>query len=426
MPTCRRSHTKSRRGCIQCKQRHVKVSILTEYALDRVPLPHHTSSPTGSYTKVFVTDDLISQCDEATPSCGYCLKREVTCSFITGSRDNTDSVNASPYSQSDVSAFPLPHASTSRASELRLMHNWSTKAYKTLRQHSDESYLWQIVVPDLALSHEYLLDALLALSARHLSLDDPANAASWDCAALDYENKALTGFQLAIGSIVSSNCEAIFACSILIMVFSLAQSHWQEDNHFSDALVDILELRQFLVGIGVVQNDYHDYLRLSSFGVLFTPHTPRQIETDDSTGVPLSEMHRVVDTTLESMRAKIPDSTDTQSYSDAISSLQQAMHVYCTGGLFSGIMAWPVGLGEGIIQLIENKEPLAIAILSHYGIIIHLLRDRWWARNAGKRLVRTTIPILQEARPEFAALVQRAWTAVTNDQSSHNTPSNGI
>ena len=168
------------------------------------------------------------------------------------------------------------------------MHNWSTKAFKSLRQHSDETHLWQVVVPELALSHEYLLNALLALSARHLSFEDP----TWDWAALDYENKALTGFQLALGSLDSSNYEAIFACSILIMVFSLAQSHLQHSRQLSDALVDILELRQFIAGVGLVHNNYSDLLRLSSFGTLFNPHTPANLESGNGTGVPLPEMCR--------------------------------------------------------------------------------------------------------------------------------------
>ncbi|KAI5204148.1 hypothetical protein E4T39_03820 [Aureobasidium subglaciale] len=382
----RKSHTKSRRGCTGCKQRHVK-------------------------------------CDEALPSCGYCLKRDVVCSFITRSRETTDSVAASPFGQSDLGACPFPQTAISRISELSLMHNWSTKLYRTLCQHSDESHLWQIVVPELALDHEYLLDALLALSARQLSIDGSEGASNWDRVALEYQNKALTGFQLVLGETDLSNCQAIFACSILIMVFSMAQSHIQGNNHLSDALVDMLELRQFIAGIGTVQNGHHDYLRLTSFGALFTPHTPSYMESEDSTGVPLPEMCRMVDSTLERLRRDIPSDADAKSYSDAISGLQQAMQMYCTGGLFSGIMGWPVTLADNIIHVIENREPFALAILAHYGIIVHLLHNRWWARSSGKRLVRTILPILRKSNAAWADLVQQAWVAVANDASSQNTPS---
>jgi hypothetical protein len=98
------------------------------------------------------------------------------------------------------------------------------------------------------------------------------------------------------------------------------------------------------------------------------------------------------------------------------------MESYCTGGIMSGIMTWPVALKDDYVSLIEAREPLAIAILAHYGIIIHLLRDRWWAADAGKRLVHAILPILLESKKEWAELVQRSWNAVASDQSSQNTP----
>jgi hypothetical protein len=91
----------------------------------------------------------------------------------------------------------------------------------------------------------------------------------------------------------------------------------------------------------------------------------------------------------------------------------------------SGIMTWPVTLSDDYVSLIETRDPMAIAILAHYGVIIHLLRDRWWAADAGKRLVHAILPILLESKKEWAELVQRSWTAVASAQSSHNTPLSG-
>lgn len=102
------------------------------------------------------------------------------------------------------------------------------------------------------------------------------------------------------------------------------------------------------------------------------------------------------------------------------------MEAYTEGGLFSGIMAWPSGLNEDMVRLIEIKEPLALAMLGHYGVIIHMLRDRWWARDTGKRLVQAILPTLRASRGDWADLVQNAWSAVTDDRSSHNTPSSTL
>jgi hypothetical protein len=130
----------------------------------------------------------------------------------------------------------------------------------------------------------------------------------------------------------------------------------------------------------------------------------------------------MVDATLNKLKSETCRLSHEKSYTDAILDLQGAMQTYCTGGIFAGIMSWPVGLGDEMINLIEIKEPLALAILAHYGVVFHLLRDRWWARNTGKRLVRSILPILQQSKPEWAGLVQQAWVAVVNDCSFQNTP----
>ncbi|THX38168.1 hypothetical protein D6D08_10717, partial [Aureobasidium pullulans] len=247
-----------------------------------------------------------------------------------------------------------------------------------------------------------------------------------DCAALDYENKALEGFQLILPSLDSTNYEPIFACSVLIMVFSMTQSHSEPKSHPSDPVIDVLELRQFLIGIAIVQNDYHDLLRLSSFGALFTPHTPGKTGYGDSPGIPTMDMCSIVHSTLETLRSEASETSNSKPYSDGISGLQQAMEAYTEGGLFSGIMAWPSGLNEDMVRLIEIREPLALAMLGHYGVIIHMLRDRWWARDTGKRLVQAILPTLRALRGDWADLVQNAWSAVTDDRSSHNTPSSTL
>ncbi|THY85369.1 hypothetical protein D6C89_07245 [Aureobasidium pullulans] len=138
------------------------------------------------------------------------------------------------------------------------------------------------------------------------------------------------------------------------------------------------------------------------------------------------DMCSIVHSTLETLRSEASETSNSKPYSDGISGLQQAMEAYTEGGLFSGIMAWPSGLNEDMVRLIEIKEPLALAMLGHYGVIIHMLRDRWWARDTGKRLVQAILPTLRASRGDWANLVQNAWSAVTDDRSSHNTPSSTL
>lgn len=126
------------------------------------------------------------------------------------------------------------------------------------------------------------------------------------------------------------------------------------------------------------------------------------------------------------LRVDAADGMHRESHSNAISELSQAMGAYCSGGIMSGIMTWPVTLNDDYVSLIEMRDPMALAILAHYGVIIHLLQDRWWAADAGKRLVHAILPILVESRKEWADLVQRSWNAVASEQSSQRAPMSGL
>lgn len=136
-------------------------------------------------------------------------------------------------------------------------------------------------------------------------------------------------------------------------------------------------------------------------------------------------LRSIVDSVLVILRVDAANTMHSEFHSKAISDLLQAMDSYCSGGIISGIMTWPVTLSDDYVSLIEARDPMALAILAHYGVIIHLLRNRWWAADAGKRLVLAILPILFESKREWAELVQRSWNAVASEQSSRNTPMSG-
>lgn len=133
-------------------------------------------------------------------------------------------------------------------------------------------------------------------------------------------------------------------------------------------------------------------------------------------------LRSIVDSVLVILRVDAANNANAEFHSNAISELSQAMGSYCSGGIMSGIMTWPVTLSDEYVGLIEARDPMALAILAHYGVIIHLLQDRWWAADSGKRLVHAILPILFESKRDWAELVQRSWNAVASEQSSHSTP----
>lgn len=120
----RRSHAKSRRGCVNCKSRHIK-------------------------------------CDEGGPPCERCKTRGTTCEYITsGSAPKAPSPaevqKVSPSEGVTTKANPVKLPADHRLLELQLMHRWSTCTYKScVTPQANDEELWEQKVPVLAVQYDF-------------------------------------------------------------------------------------------------------------------------------------------------------------------------------------------------------------------------------------------------------------------------------
>ncbi|KAI1487112.1 hypothetical protein F5X96DRAFT_174561 [Biscogniauxia mediterranea] len=143
----RRSHKKSRRGCMNCKKWHTK-------------------------------------CDELGPPCTNCSLRNAACEYAWSTRDKSLALaqqrrvvgggsNNSEGSSDDgrsarKSATPEIPGSL-RVLELELMHQWATSTFQSFASIPEDCHYLQNVLPREALGCDYLLNGIFTASALHMS-----------------------------------------------------------------------------------------------------------------------------------------------------------------------------------------------------------------------------------------------------------------
>ncbi|KAI3602383.1 c6 transcription [Moniliophthora roreri] len=193
-----KSHTKSRSGCLTCKQRRVK-------------------------------------CDEVHPICGSCNRRNTDCVWP----DSMKSAD-SPTSQSEEPSLPLvrqshnPSPSPSSQlllpsmlldmTSLKLMHHYSLVTSTTLQHNPSALFVHQFVIPGMAFREPPIMHALFALTSIHLhSLYHPLGIADQDYLSLArrHKNEALT-LSLAPNYVPLSPDSRMLARNFLI-VYKLAE-----------------------------------------------------------------------------------------------------------------------------------------------------------------------------------------------------------
>lgn len=178
----RRAHKKSRKGCENCRKRRVKVC---------------TTQLVVKYQLFLGTKLEYPQCNEKSP-CQNCLLRYEKCS----------SQNQLPV----PSSIPTISSEIINLSHLHLFHHFQTHTKQTLLLPSS---FWET---NLAFHNDFLMSAILNVSARHLSTLQPSDE-KYSIAASNHLSQALSRFhhELSLSSTSAPiNVDAFIATSVLL------------------------------------------------------------------------------------------------------------------------------------------------------------------------------------------------------------------
>ncbi|KAE8354036.1 hypothetical protein BDV28DRAFT_164560 [Aspergillus coremiiformis] len=357
----RRTHTKSRNGCDQCKKRRVK-------------------------------------CNEQGPPCSNCATRELSCTYLNvpKARSLANSSPASPNSATVPFAYP-------RKRELELMHKFSTDTYRSLCTKESDHYVWQIVMPRKALEHDFLMNGILAVASLHAAsaLEAP-EALSYIDSALEYHNQGLAPFRHAIDNLTPLNCDAVFAHSIITIMICIAlpqlPTSRSESSSMTENIIVVFELLQGVTKILSITRSWLENNLFASNNSLEKSTTPLDAET----AAALTRLADLNDTLLANIE---PDQHHINKSS--ISLLHRCFTRYAHTRDAASVMSWLANVDKEFVHDVCRRQPLALLVLMHWGVLLAGLDGQaWWARNSGTALVSEILVALQagDARWEEAVL----------------------
>ncbi|KAL4808078.1 hypothetical protein BDV18DRAFT_167851 [Aspergillus unguis] len=389
----RRTHTKSRYGCVQCKKRRVK-------------------------------------CDEKGPPCSNCISRELECFYSKApvprdfsSASTSPNPGYTPVVAQSYHQLPSPSLSDiSRAAELRrleLMHKFSTETYQSFCNTTSDFHTWQVVVPQKALHHDFLMKGIFATAALHIASSlEPSAALSYLNTALEYHNQTLTPFRHAIDEISPANCDAVFAHSVVTSIISIALPQLTTEKDESvGAYEKIVLATELLQGVSNILRMYRQWLTLQPFR-----------NGSDFWKSAKDGLDRETDSALNNLSALIDDVADTRQHNtltEALQLLRQCFTRYANSRDISSILAWLAAADKQFIYSLRCREPLALLILMYWGVLLHELHDRlWWAKGSGSALVVELLAELRHYQPRWENIF--LWPKQKIGLQEHLLQPNGI
>ncbi|KAL1989058.1 hypothetical protein VTN96DRAFT_5821 [Rasamsonia emersonii] len=367
--TGRRSHRKSRTGCLQCKRRKVK-------------------------------------CDETKPVCKNCIRHATAaqCSFepVSASRSSSlsthrDDVSSTTSPQTSSDFAPTSTATTAALRprgpppelallDLELLHHYSTSTSYTLSRHPALQTVWRVRAPQIGFSSDFVLRGILAIAALHIAHLRPLDKEIYVSQAQVHHEAALQTVAPILPAVMDENCTALLLFSSLTCFFSCARPRKPGDL----LLVEGGQLSEWLVFFRATRTILH----YDNAALRQGPMAPMFINGDRSVQLRearASEGQIYVRELKQLIQEDVEDPAEVAIYFAALDELSKSFGVVMDpeGGRCepSDVFVWLMQVSDEFLARLRESRPVALVVFAYFCVIIRRLEWAWWLSGCSVHLM---------------------------------------
>ncbi|TAQ83630.1 hypothetical protein B7494_g8046 [Chlorociboria aeruginascens] len=353
----------------------------------------------------------VNDCDEVHPSCGNCLKHGVSCDF-EGSA--SPPVNTPAVSIKRADEPPIPASSTSshmpqfqpsprdimranppncRLLELKLLHNFTVSTSKTISNSDNEQHTWSVDIPSMAYECQYLMDAILAVSAVHLRSSHPEDQ-NLIRASHSYMASALAEYSSLLKTGVSElNAEALFSTSALIAFQASASRYFEESAKMGGGGYSLpLAWFHSFQGVKTVVMASWQWIRNSDRVYPIINAQPPIILSPDPRRISFfASLLEGIEDQLQNIEVSKRDETR-QAYEHSVSFLNWAHRKPDR----SRVLSFAATVSRRFVELLGEYDPRALVIIACFFAMTKMVEDTWWLEGVAKREVMGIFSLLPQ------------------------------
>lgn len=294
------------------------------------------------------------------------------------------SVDEDPFPYFDK--FMLPIGGEREAAwiqDLELMHHYSVATSLTLPRAQDELHVWQVQVPKLAYKYPFLVHQILAVAAFHQAYLHPGQRSDHSLHASQHQNRSIEGMRGHLANITSENCHALFMASSLLLVGAFASFANIRPNDSPliegqrpptvEDMIDVFILDR---GVASVLQSSEECIQAGYFKDLF------HFQTHDKSN---AFMPRLAEE-LRSLSAAIRGEPDIDrmvvvlvdlEIRKLIDAIEKAV-ITTDDAEMRVTTYWPITIAEDYIQLVRQRNEVALLVLMYYCCIMYRAEGKTW------------------------------------------------
>ncbi|KAH8698918.1 putative C6 finger domain protein [Talaromyces proteolyticus] len=398
----RRTHQKSRLGCLNCKRRRIK-------------------------------------CDEKQPLCSNCANHGIHCEFPSHLRDHYSSAEGRlgfsvprppsesyrfrnyEFSPSGVKQVASPRKDNERQKyttsngtqcdlskqasdvisfvDLELFHNFTVATYRTFGDNLEAYDVWQTHIVQWGLSFPSIFHLMLALSALHLSYERPDLREKYIQQADNHFTFGVRSVTSVLSQITPDNCQKVYISAVMICFVYFGRGP-RPGEYLIFSQNGPAEWLVLMHGVRLLVQNYRDKIFC---GILMPKE--KSIERDIHQPL-LAELHEHI-THIQVVEKLVNDNVSDTTYralyasviKDLLSILTEVYQKRSAqiprAGLTQVLMGWLYRLPTEIVALLEQKDPLSLVILSYWAMLLSHMRSVWFMRGWDRHVlegIRANLP----------------------------------
>ncbi|RSL55469.1 hypothetical protein CEP54_009372 [Fusarium duplospermum] len=403
----RRTHTKSRTGCINCKRRKVK-------------------------------------CDEARPACFHCKRHGVPCSLSSPNNATespidlgysihsahlpnlTPSTPGSIGSPADPSLFVnLSHPSPSDqmapfppqelwTRDCELMHHYCTVTSRTLSLREDMIHVWNVAIPRLGYQSPFVMHGILALAAAQKAYLLPSSRKIYLPLADYHQTLGSEGYRHQLQTFDLSNWMPVFGFASVVVLHMLTLPTRMENHTLESPLTNLLELANLLRGIKTTLQPIISRVVRTEFAPVV--YSVWLLESDEKSEPcpPLDNTLLPPDTWDALKRLRAFQEADIPSggvghYLHAVGQLETSAKLFAFAGLYAetgAALFWLYTVDDSIFIDLNAQRPHALLLFAHFLVHVAALERTFWYLKGWSRQIMVKIEEGLVGQPKFQELLQ--------------------
>jgi hypothetical protein len=286
--------------------------------------------------------------------------------------------------------------------DAELLVNFCTETCHTIHRDPVQRRLWQVNVPYVALSFDFVMRITLAFSGLHLAYLYPEKKDFYISQAQTHYEISLRLATEALLHITQENCAGVYMFAALAALYAIASPRKPEDF----LVVGETGIAPWLImirGIRSIMAASEATLLSGPLGPMFQDRL-RRVQLRESRMNKKSTGEEQLKELQHLIAETIADQEKLSIYVEAIKELRKSFTALYLGQDNYGstdVFIWVFLVSEEYLLLLREQTPESLCIFAFYCVFIHQLNSYWWVEGWSTYLMNQICLLLDEQHRQW-------------------------